>query len=100
MKKLINLPEDVVREELQGIAAAHADLVTVSLDPYMVVRKESPIQGKVGLLWGGGYGHEPMHGGFVGLGMLDPACPGEVFTSPTPDQILPPGGRHDGGAGV
>ncbi len=100
MKKLINLPENVVREELEGIALAHADLVRVSLDPYMVIRNDAPVQGKVGLVSGGGSGHEPMHGGFVGLGMLDAACPGEVFTSPTPDQILAATKAVDGGAGV
>ncbi|MGH2736185.1 MAG: dihydroxyacetone kinase subunit DhaK, partial [Actinomycetota bacterium] len=88
MKKLINAPDDVVREELEGVAAAHADRVRVSFDPFLVVRADAPVQGKVGLVSGGGSGHEPMHGGFVGKGMLDAACPGEVFTSPTPDQML------------
>jgi dihydroxyacetone kinase-like protein len=100
MKKLINAPEDVVRDELEGIAAAHPDLVRVSLDPYMVVRLDAPVTGKVGIVSGGGSGHEPMHGGFVGMGMLDAACPGEVFTSPTPDQILAATKAVDGGAGV
>src|SRR5437763_1521493 len=88
MKKLINNPEDVVTEELQGIAAAHADLVRVQYGPNVIVRADAPVQGKVGLVSGGGSGHEPMHGGFVGQGMLDAACPGEVFTSPTPAQML------------
>ena len=79
MKKLINDPANVVREELQGIEAAHGDLVTVHYDPYYITRKESPIQGKVALLSGGGSGHEPMHGGFVGKGMLDAACPAWSF---------------------
>jgi dihydroxyacetone kinase-like protein len=100
MKKLINKPEDVVREELQGIEAAHGDLVRVFYDPYYVVRADAPVKGKVGLLSGGGSGHEPMHGGFVGLGMLDAACPGEVFTSPTPDQMEAATKAIDGGAGV
>ena len=88
MKKLINKPEDVVTEELQGIAAAHPDLVRIQFGPNIIVRADAPVQGKVGLVSGGGSGHEPMHGGFVGQGMLDAACPGEVFTSPTPDQML------------
>jgi phosphoenolpyruvate---glycerone phosphotransferase subunit DhaK len=100
MKKLINNPEDVVTEELQGIAAAHPDLVRVQFGPNLVVRADAPVQGKVGLVSGGGSGHEPMHGGFVGRGMLDAACPGEVFTSPTPDQMLDATKAADGGAGV
>ena len=79
MKKLINRAEDVVREELQGIEQAHPDLVKVFYDPYYVIRADAPIQGKVALISGGGSGHEPMHGGFVGAGMLDAACPGEVL---------------------
>jgi dihydroxyacetone kinase-like protein len=100
MKKLINKAEDVVREELEGVAIAHADLVRVHFDPTYVVRADAPIKGKVGLLSGGGSGHEPMHGGFVGFGMLDAACPGAVFTSPTPDQMLEATKAIDGGAGV
>jgi phosphoenolpyruvate---glycerone phosphotransferase subunit DhaK len=100
MKKLINRPEDVVREELQGIEAAHADLVRVSFEPYYVARADAPVQGKVALISGGGSGHEPMHGGFVGVGMLDAACPGEVFTSPTPDQMEAATKAVNGGAGV
>ena len=100
MKKLINRPEDVVREELQGIELAHPDLVRVSYDPNFIVRADAPVQGKVALVSGGGSGHEPMHGGFVGLGMLDAACPGEVFTSPTPDQMEAATKAVDGGAGV
>ena len=88
MKKLINKPDAVVTEALHGIAAAHADLVNVHFNPNIIVRADAPVQGKVGLVSGGGSGHEPMHGGFVGPGMLDAACPGEVFTSPTPDQML------------
>jgi len=100
VKKLINNPEHVVKEELQGVALAHADLVKVHYDPNFVVRADAPIKGKVGLLSGGGSGHEPMHGGFVGLGMLDAACPGAVFTSPTPDQMLEATKAINGGAGV
>ena len=100
MKKLINRPEDVVREELAGIAAAHPDLVRVNIDPHYVVRADAPVDGKVGIVSGGGSGHEPMHGGFVGMGMLDAACPGEVFTSPTPDQMLEATKAVSSGAGV
>jgi dihydroxyacetone kinase-like protein len=100
MKKLINKPEDVVKEELQGIVAAHSDLVKVFFDPNYIVRADAPIKGKVGVVSGGGSGHEPMHGGFVGMGMLDAACPGAVFTSPTPDQMLEATKAVNGGAGV
>ncbi len=100
MKKLINKPEDVVKEELEGIAVAHPDLVKVHFDPNFIVRADAPVQGKVGIVSGGGSGHEPMHGGFVGLGMLDAACPGAVFTSPTPDQMLEATKAVNGGAGV
>jgi dihydroxyacetone kinase-like protein len=100
MKKLINSPEDVVRDALRGMEAAHGDRLTISYDPYMVVRKDAPVQGKVGIISGGGSGHEPMHGGFVGPGMLDAACPGEVFTSPTPDQMHEATKAVNGGAGV
>jgi phosphoenolpyruvate---glycerone phosphotransferase subunit DhaK len=100
MKKLINDPADVVKEELQGVALAHAGRVKVMTDPNVVVRVDAPVAGKVGLVSGGGSGHEPMHGGFVGPGMLDAACPGEVFTSPTPDQMLAATKAVNGGAGV
>lgn len=100
MKKLINKVEDVVREELAGIAAAHPDLVKVKIDPHYIVRADAPVKGKVALVSGGGSGHEPMHGGFVGMGMLDAACPGEVFTSPTPDQMFEATKAVNGGAGV
>ncbi len=100
MKKLINNPEDVVKEELKGIELAHPDLVKVFYDPDFIIRADSPVQGKVALVSGGGSGHEPMHGGFVGKGMLDAACPGAVFTSPTPDQMLEATKAVDGGAGV
>lgn len=100
MKKLINAPEDVVRESLEGMAAAHPDLLTVHFDPTYVIRADGVPDGKVGLLSGGGSGHEPMHNGFVGRGMLDAACPGEVFTSPTPDQMQAATEAVDAGAGV
>jgi dihydroxyacetone kinase-like protein len=100
MKKLINDPANVVREELEGIAAAHPDLVTVHFDPYYITRADAPVKGKVALVSGGGSGHEPMHGGFVGMGMLDAACPGEVFTSPTPDQMEAASKAVDGGGGL
>ena len=100
MKKLINEPDAVVREALEGIEAAHGDHVRVIYEPMVIVRADAPIQGKVGIISGGGSGHEPMHGGFVGRGMLDAACPGEVFTSPTPDQMLEATKAVDGAAGV
>ena len=100
MKKLINKPAEVVREALQGMASAHGGLVSVHYDPDFIVRADAPVQGKVALVSGGGSGHEPMHGGFVGRGMLDAACPGAVFTSPTPDQILEATRAVDGGAGI
>lgn len=100
MKKLINDPKDVVRESLEGFAQAHADLVALHTDPTFLIRADAPIQGKVGLVSGGGSGHEPLHAGFIGRGMLDAAVPGAVFTSPTPDQILPATTAVNGGAGV
>lgn len=100
MKKLINRPEEVVHEALQGLARAHPGLVRVNLDPAYIVRADAPVRGKVAVLSGGGSGHEPLHGGFVGRGMLDAACPGAVFTSPTPDQMLAATLAVDGGAGV
>jgi phosphoenolpyruvate---glycerone phosphotransferase subunit DhaK len=99
VKKLINDPADVVTEALSGIAAAHPDL-RVDLENKIIYRADAPVQGKVGLLSGGGSGHEPLHGGFVGPGMLDAACAGEVFTSPVPDQMLEATRGIDGGAGV
>lgn len=100
MKKLINNPNDVVRESLEGMAAAHPDLLKVRFDPHFIYRADAPVQGKVAVISGGGSGHEPMHGGFVGVGMLDAACPGEVFTSPTPDQMLEAAKTVNGGAGI
>jgi dihydroxyacetone kinase-like protein len=100
MKKLINQPDDVVKEALAGMQAAHSDLLRVDIEQQLIVRRDAPIQGKVGIISGGGSGHEPMHGGFVGFGMLDAACPGAVFTSPVPDQMLAATNAVNGGAGV
>ncbi len=100
MKKLINTPESFVKESLEGMAAAHPDMIKIHLDPNFVYRADAPVQGKVAIISGGGSGHEPMHVGFVGMGMLDAACPGEVFTSPTPDQMLEAAKVVQGGAGV
>src|SRR5437660_10086815 len=99
MKKFINDPADVVKESLAGLAAAHPDLVRVDFENQIVVRNDAPT-GRVAIISGGGSGHEPMHGGFVGAGMLDAACPGEVFTSPVPDQMLAAAKAVDGGAAV
>jgi dihydroxyacetone kinase-like protein len=99
MKKLINEPADVVAEALLGIEAAHPDL-RVDHSNKIIYRADAPVSGKVGLISGGGSGHEPLHGGFVGRGMLDAACAGEIFTSPVPDQMLEATKRIDGGAGV
>src|SRR5438552_14489227 len=99
-KKFLNDPAELVRESLAGLAAAHGDILRYDADAQIVVRAGAPVQGKVALISGGGSGHEPLHGGFVGLGMLDAACPGEVFTSPVPDQMLAATKAVDGGAGV
>jgi dihydroxyacetone kinase-like protein len=100
MKKLMNAVDNILTESLRGFGAAHADLVTVHFEPTFVVRKGGAKPGKVALVSGGGSGHEPMHAGFVGVGMLDAACPGQVFTSPTPDQMLAAAQAVDGGAGA
>jgi dihydroxyacetone kinase-like protein len=100
MKKLMNAVESILTESLDGFAAAHADLVKVAHDPTFVARARSPVHDKVALISGGGSGHEPLHAGFVGYGMLDAACPGQVFTSPTPDQMLAAAAAIDGGAGI
>lgn len=99
MKKLINDPADVVSEALAGMAVAHPEL-RVDLTNRIVYRGDAPVRGKVGLISGGGSGHEPLHGGFVGPGMLDAACAGEIFTSPVPDQMLEATKGVSGGAGV
>lgn len=100
MQKLINDPGHLVQESLEGFAAAHAELLEVSFDPDIVTRRDAPVVGEVALLSGGGSGHEPLHAGFVGPGMLHGACPGPIFTSPTPDQILAATRRIESGAGV
>jgi dihydroxyacetone kinase-like protein len=99
MKMLINVPETVVADGLRGMAAAHPEL-TVDVDNRVIVRRDAPVAGKVGLVSGGGSGHEPLHSGFVGPGMLDAACPGEVFTSPVPDQMTRAAAAVDSGKGV
>jgi dihydroxyacetone kinase-like protein len=100
MKKFVNDPEAVVDESVSGLAAAHSDLLRYDAEAKIVVRADAPVAGKVGLVSGGGSGHEPLHAGFVGPGMLDVACPGEVFTSPVPEQMLAATQAVSGGAGV
>jgi dihydroxyacetone kinase-like protein len=100
MKKLINEPEDAVKEELEGLALAYPDIIKVHFEPDFVYRADAPLHGQVAIVSGGGSGHEPMHGGLVGAGMLSAACPGQIFTSPTPDQMLEATKVVDGGAGV
>jgi dihydroxyacetone kinase-like protein len=99
MKKLVNDPADLVTDALRGMAAAHSSL-RVDLEHQIIYRADAPVHGKVGLVSGGGSGHEPLHGGFVGPGMLDAACAGEIFTSPVPDQMVEATRNVDGGAGV
>ncbi|MEU3226190.1 dihydroxyacetone kinase subunit DhaK [Streptomyces sp. NPDC006976] len=99
MRMLINVPETVVADALRGIAAAHPEL-TVDVENRVVVRRDAPVAGKVALVSGGGSGHEPLHAGFVGPGMLSAACPGEVFTSPVPDQMVRAAAAVDSGEGV
>ncbi|MFJ8074359.1 dihydroxyacetone kinase subunit DhaK [Streptomyces sp. NPDC096176] len=99
MRMLINVPETVVADALRGMAAAHPELA-VDVDNRVIVRRDAPVAGKVALISGGGSGHEPLHGGFVGVGMLDGACPGEVFTSPVPDQMARAAAAVDSGEGV
>src|SRR5215210_2928642 len=100
LRKLLNDPQRAVEDSLAGLAAAHGEIVRVDAKAQIVVRADAPRAGKVALVSGGGSGHGPLHGGFVGRGMLDAACPGEVFTSPVPDQILAATKAVDGGAGV
>src|ERR671934_134557 len=100
MRKFLNDPADVVKESLAGLGAAHPDLVRYDADAQILIRVDAPVQGKVALISGGGSGHEPLHCGFVGRGMFDAACPGEVFTSPVPEQMLAATKAVDGGAGV
>src|SRR5438105_14922415 len=100
MRKFLNDPAQIVKESLAGLAAAHPDLLRYDAAAQILIRKDAPRQGKVALVSGGGSGHEPLHGGFVGIGMLDAVCPGEVFTSPVPDQMLAATKAVNGGAGV
>jgi dihydroxyacetone kinase-like protein len=100
VKKLINRVDTVVDDACEGLAAAHPDLVRFNREPRYIMRADAPARGKVALVSGGGSGHEPLHGGFVGHGMLDAACPGEVFTSPVPDQMEAAGRAVSAGAGV
>jgi phosphoenolpyruvate---glycerone phosphotransferase subunit DhaK len=100
MRKIINEPDQVVKESLAGLAASVPDVLRYDVANQILVRADAPVKGKVALISGGGSGHEPLHGGFVGVGMLDAACPGEVFTSPVPDQMLAATKAVNGGAGV
>ncbi|AIE59401.1 dihydroxyacetone kinase subunit DhaK [Bacillus methanolicus] len=100
MKKLINQPENVVQEMIEGFVAAYPNRLKQVPNTNVIVRADAPVQGKVGIVSGGGSGHEPAHGGYVGKGMLDGAVVGEVFTSPTPDQVLEAIKAVDGGKGV
>lgn len=100
MRKFVNEPAELVRESLIGLAAAHGDLLRYDEQDRILVRADAPVAGKVGLISAGGSGCEPLHGGFVGRGMLDAACPGEIFTSPVPDQIMAATRAADGGVGV
>lgn len=99
MKKIINGVADIVRESCEGFAAAHADLVRLNADPLFLYRA-GDLQGRVALISGGGSGHEPLHAGYIGRGMLTAACPGEVFTSPVPDQMLGAIKAANGGKGA
>ena len=99
MKKLINSADTILEESLDGFAAAHADILLLGAERKFV-RRRTLKPGKVALISGGGSGHEPLHAGYVGLGMLDAACPGQVFTSPTPDQMIEAAEAVDTGAGV
>ncbi len=100
MKKLINVVENILYEQLEGMALAHPQLLDIHFNPHFIVRRQAAVPTKVAIVSGGGSGHEPMHGGFVGYGMLDGACPGAIFTSPTPDQILACGQAIQGEAGL
>ena len=100
LKKFLNDPEAIVDESVAGLAAAHGDILRYDDEAKIIVRSDAPVKDKVALISGGGSGHEPLHGGFVGPGMLDAACPGAVFTSPVPEQMLAATKAVDGGAGV
>lgn len=100
MKKFINSVDTMLEQSLNGFAQAHADIVRLSQQPHFLIRTKPAFPGKVALISGGGSGHEPLHAGFVGSGMLDAACPGQIFTSPTPDQMLAAAQAADNGGGI
>ena len=100
MKKFINNSDTLLDDSLSGFAKAHADIIQLNHQPYFVKRNKATFPGKVALISGGGSGHEPLHSGFVGFGMLDAACPGQIFTSPTPDQMLAAAHSVENGGGV
>jgi len=100
MKKFINTPQTFVREGLEGMAMVYPERVKVSVDPIFAYRADAPVEGKVAVVSGGGSGHEPTHAGFVGVGMLHAACPGDVFVSPTTEQIIAAIKKVNGGAGI
>ena len=100
MKKFLNRIDHILNESLLGFSATHDEIVSYNPEPRFIFRKEGATKGKVSLISGGGSGHEPLHAGFVGKGMLDAACPGEVFTSPTPDQMEEAAKKVDGDAGI
>ena len=100
MKKFLNSTDDFLKESLQGFGSAHQDIITCHYDPNFITRSKPTKAEKVSVISGGGSGHEPMHGGFVGYGMLDAACPGFIFSSPSPDQIIAASEKVDSGAGV
>lgn len=100
MKKMINAVENVLEESLKGFAKAHADIIELHQQPHFVTRKNKPSAAKVALISGGGAGHEPLHTGLVGQGMLDAACPGHIFTSPSPDQMMMAAQQVENGAGI
>jgi dihydroxyacetone kinase-like protein len=97
---LINTPDTLVSDALDGLACAHPELIRVRRNPDYVIRADAPLRDRVAVVSGGGSGHEPMHIGYVGRGMLTAACPGAIFTSPTPDQILAATHEAVGDAGV
>lgn len=100
MKKFINSVDDILTESLTGFGLSHGDILKIHLNPNFITRAGKSKKGKVSLISGGGSGHEPLHGGFVGFGMLDAACPGQVFTSPTPDQMISASQAVDNGGGI
>ena len=100
MKKFLNSTDDFLKESLQGFGAAHKDIISCHYNPNIITRSKATKKGKVVIISGGGSGHEPMHGGFVGYGMLDAACPGFVFSSPSPDQMIAASEKVEGGAGI